>query len=105
MGKLEKRLYGPAALTGSAATKYTVPTSTKTMIKHVHVSNTTAAAAAFTLSLGTDAAGTRLFDAYSIPAGGVLDWFPYLPMVAAEILQAFGGTALVLEISGDELTL
>lgn len=106
MAKTAKRLYGPAALTVSAATKYTVPALTKTLIRHVHVSNTSAAALTFTMSIGTDAAGTRVFDGYSIAAGAVLDWYPYQIMDAAEILQALGsGTALVLEINGDELTL
>jgi len=106
VAKTAKRLYGPAALTTSAATKYTVPSTTKTIIRHIHVSNTSAAPLTFTLSVGADAAGTRLFDGYSIAAGAVLDWFGYLVMDAAEILQALGsGTALVLTVFGDELTL
>ncbi len=106
MAKTAKRLYGPAALTVSAATKYTVPALTKTLIRHVHVSNTSAGALTFTMSIGTDAAGTRVFDGYSIAAGAVLDWYPYLIVDAAEVIQALGsGTALVLEVSGDELTL
>jgi len=106
MAKTAKRLYGPAALTTSAATKYTVPSTTKTIIRHVHVSNTSAGSLTFTMSIGADAAGTRVFDGYSIAAGAVLDWFGYIVMDAAEILQALGsGTALVLTVFGDELTL
>lgn len=98
-----KRLYGPASLTTSAATKYTVGTGVRALIRHVHVSNTGTGALTFTMSVGADAAGTRLFDAYSIAAGAVLDWYPYLVLEAAEIIQALGsGTALVLTIDGDE---
>ncbi len=108
MAKTAKRLYGPAALTGSAATKYTVPALTKTIIRHIHISNTSAGATTFTLSIGSDAAGVRLFDAYPIAASAVLDWFGYAVADAAEIIQAWqnsGGTTLVLSIFGDELTL
>jgi hypothetical protein len=106
MARTPKRLYGPTALTAAAATKYTVPALTKTVIRHIHVENTSAGAVTFTMSIGADAAGTRLFDAYSIAAGAVFDWYPYMIMDAAEILQALASnTVPVLTIFGDELTL
>lgn len=106
MAKTAKRLYGPTALTAAAATKYTVPALTKTVIRHVHVTNTSAGAVTFTMSIGTDAAGTRLFDAYSIAAGAVLDWFGYAVIDAAEVIQALGSSTVpVLTVWGDELTL
>lgn len=107
MAETHKRLAGPAQLTGAAATQYTVPATTKTIIRHIHISNTGAGAVTLTMSVGTDAAGTRLFDAYSIAAGATLDWFPFLVLTAAEIIQAFAGTAnvLVITISGTEYTL
>ena len=103
MPRLPKRLAGPAAVTTTAATKYTVPASTQTIVRHIHVSNTSVGALTFTMSIGADAAGTRIFDAYSIAAGQVLDHYCYYIMVAAEVIQALGsGTALVLTIDGDE---
>lgn len=106
MAKTAKRLYGPTALSTSAATKYTVPALTKTIIRHIHVSNTSAGAVTFTLSIGADATGTRLFDAYSIAAGAVLDWFGYMVIDAAETIQALASnTVPILTIFGDELTL
>jgi len=98
------RLAGPGQLTNAAVTKYTVPANYKTIVRHVHVANPSASAVPFTMSIGADAAGTRLFDAYSIAAGAVLDWFCYLPLAAGEIVQAYGGTTLTLnfEMSGDE---
>jgi hypothetical protein len=101
------RFAGPALVTNSAATKYTVSSGESIVVRHIHVSNTTAGAVTFTLSIGTDAAGTRLFDAYSLAAGAVLDHWCYYPMVAAEIIQAVAGTTniLTLTISGDLITL
>ena len=107
MPRIAKRLHGPALVTNAAATKYTVPALTKTIIRHIHVQNPSGAAVTFTMSIGTDAAGTRIFDVYSIPAGTVLDHFCYYVVDAAEIIQAFAGTnnILTLTIDGDESVL
>lgn len=113
MAKTAKRLAGPAQVSNVAATKYTVPALTKTIIRHIHVQNPSGSAVTFTLSIGADAAGVRLYDAYSIPAaaagtvGSVIDWYGYIVVDAAEIVQAFAGTnnILTLTIYGDELTL
>lgn len=107
MAETHKRLFGPSQLTNAAATQYTVPASTKTLVRHIHVSNPSASAVTFTLSVGADAAATRLFDAYSIAAGGVLDFYPFLVLGATEIIQALAGTTLtlVIEASGTEYTL
>lgn len=107
MARTPKRLAGPAAVSNSASTKYTVPASTKTIVRHIHVSNTSAGNVNFTASIGTDAAGTRIFDAYPIPASTVLDHWCYYVLEAAEIIQALGSTTniLVLTIDGDEITL
>lgn len=104
MADTAKRLSGPALLTGSAATVYTVPASTTTILRSIHVSNETGTAATLTLSIGTDAAGKRLFTAFSVAANDVLDWSGFIVMTAAEILQAFSGTAsaLTLTTSGVE---
>lgn len=113
MARTAKRLHGPAQVSNAAATKYTVPALTKTIVRHIHIQNPSAAAVTFTLSIGTDAAATRLFDAFSIPAavagvtGSVIDWFGYMVIDAAEIVQASAGTnnVLTLTVWGDELTL
>lgn len=99
-----KRLYGPAQLTNAAADLYTVPAGRKALVRHIHVSNPSGGAVGFTLSVGADAAGVRLFDNKQIAAGDVLDFYCYLPMAAAEKFQGLGSTTLVLviEISGDE---
>lgn len=72
--KKPKRVHGPAALSNAATTKYTVP------------------------------AATRLFDAYPIAASTAFDWYPYLVLDAAEIIQALGSISnqLTLTIDVDE---
>jgi len=107
MARIPKRLAGPAQVSNAAATKYTVPALTKTVVRHVHVENPSGAAVTFTMSIGADAAATRLFDAYSIGAGAVLDHFCYYILDVAEIIQALAGTnnVLTLTIDGDEIVL
>lgn len=107
MPRNAKRLHGPALVTNAAATKYTVPASTLTIVRHVHVQNPSASAVSFSMSIGADAAGTRLFSTYNIGAGQVLDHWCYYVLAAAEIIQALAGTTniLTLTIDGDESVL
>lgn len=106
MARIPKRLFGPAQLTNAAATKYTVPAATKTILRHIHIENP-GAAVTLTMSIGADAAGTRIFDAYPIGATTVFDHFCYYVMDIAEVLQAFASvtTQLVLTVDGDEIIL
>lgn len=107
MSRTLKRLAGPALVTNSVVTKYTCPALTKGIIRHIHVQNPSGSAVTFTLSIGTDAAGTRIFDAISIAAGAVLDAFGMYIVDAAEIVQAVAGTTniLTLTLNGEEITL
>lgn len=99
-----KRLAGPAQLTGVAATKYTVPAGSRAIVRQLHFSNTSASAINVTVSIGADAAGTRIFDAFTIAAGAVYDHFCYYILAAAEIIQGFASIAAqcTLTIDGDE---
>jgi len=99
-----KRLFGPAQLTAAAATKYTTPAGKKALIRCFHFYNADTSARTVTLSIGADAAGTRLLDAYSIPAGSVYDLWGYYELDAAEIIQALADVTLkvTLTIQGDE---
>lgn len=103
MARIPTRFHGPAQISNAAATKYTVAASEKIIIRHIHISNPSASAVTFTMSIGVDAVALRLFDAYSIPANSIFDHFCYYILDAAEILQAFAGTnnILVLVINGD----
>lgn len=106
MARTPKRLAGPAQVSNAAATKYTVPGATTAVVRQIHVSNPTASPVDFTLSIGTDAAATRIFDGLSIPADSVYDHYCYHVLAAAEIIQAFAGTnnVVTLTIEGDEYT-
>jgi len=102
-----KRLVGPIALTTTAATTvYTVPASTTAVLRNIHVNNESGATATFTLSIGTDGAGKRLWSALDIPTKSSFDWNGFIVLVAAEVIQSSAGTAtaLTLTISGVEIT-
>ena len=113
MARIPKRLYGPAQITTGPTTVYTVPALTKTIIRHLHISNPSGAAVTITLSIGADGVTTRLFSTFSIPAAAagvtnsVQDIFWYQIMDAAEILTLSAGTnnILVIVINGDEIVL
>lgn len=107
MPRIANRFHGPAQVSGAAATKFTVAANEKAIIDHIHVQNPSGATVNFTASIGADAAGTRIFDAFPIGANQVLDhWCKYV-LEEAEIFQAFAGTAnvLVLTIDGDRSVL
>lgn len=101
MARIQKRMAGPAALTGTAATKYTVPANRRAIVRHIHLSNP-GVAADFTASIGVDAVGTRIFDGFPVSADSVYDHFCYYILEAAEVIQASGGTGITLTIDGDE---
>lgn len=113
MARIPKRLYGPAQIATGPTTVYTVPALTKTIIRQIHLSNPSGSPVTFTLSVGADAAGTRLWQTYSIPAAAagvtdsVRDIFMYLVVDAAEIVTLSAGTnnILVIVITGDEIVL
>lgn len=113
MPRTAKRLYGPAQIATGPTNVYTVPALTKTIIRHIHLQNPSASPVTFTLTIGADAAGTRLYAAYSIPAAAagvtnsVQDYYLYLIVDAAEIVTLSSGTnnILVITINGDEITL
>lgn len=102
--RIAKRMAGPALVSNAAATKYTVGANRRGIIRHIHVQNPSASAVTLTMSIGADAAGTRIFDAFSISANQVLDHFCYYVLEATELIQAFAGTnnILTLTVDGDE---
>jgi hypothetical protein len=106
MADLAKRAVGPKQLASSTTTEYTVPSSTQFILRHIHLSNPTGSAVTFTCSIGADAAGTRMWDAFSIPPGATFDWSGSITMEAAETLRMHAGTAtaLVATVSGVEVT-
>lgn len=103
-GTVPVRMAGPAQLSNAAATKYTVPANRNGIVRHTHVSNPSANQVLFTMSIGADAAGTRIFDSFVIQPNSVLDHFGLYVLAAGQIIQAFAGTnnVLTLTIDGEE---
>lgn len=98
---------GPSSVANTETTLYTVPASTTTIIRSIRVANTTASAATLKMSIGADAAGTRLLPDLSIPPNSVYLEDGFLAvMTAAETLRATGGTnnALTVTVNGVEVT-
>lgn len=106
MGQTNVRMAGPALVTNAAATVYTCPAQTKATVQYIQVSNPSASAVTFTMSIGAQAAGTSVFNAYSIAPGTVLSLPVRYTLTAAEIIQVLAGTTnvLVLLINGIEST-
>jgi len=107
MSRTWKRLAGPLLITNAVVTRYTVPASTKAVIRNIHLQNNSGASVDLTISIGADAAGTRILDAQTLAADGVLDLYGPFVMDAAEILQTNASITNVstITISGEEITL
>lgn len=105
MADTATRLIGPVQLGTSPATVYTVPALTTAILRHLRVANTGGATATFTLSIGADAAGTRLYSATPIPGGSVLDWAGFEVLAAGEHLEAYSDTATTLTLTSSGVTI
>lgn len=105
MAKRVTRFVGPTRLASSATTVYTVPGLSKALIRHVHFMNPSASAIPVTVTIGTDGATTRVLENISVGAGATYDWYPYMVLDNDEIVQAYAGTASVVNMTmfGDEL--
>jgi hypothetical protein len=104
-----KRTAGPLALTNTLTTNVYNNTSALIydVIKHIHVVNKTGSPATFSLWLGAtgaNAAGTELFNAQSVPANGVFDYYGNLKMLSTDFLVggASANTTLTITIEGEQ---
>ena len=107
MPKINKRLYGPAQLGNTTATRYTVPASTRAVIRQIYIHNPEGGSSrTYTMSIGADAAGTRLRDAKTIAVGDTHIIYGPFTMEAAEIFAAHASaaSALVMVVDGEEQT-
>ena len=98
-----KRVYGPAQLSNVSAILYTVPAAMRFVMRHVRISNPTAGAVDVTFGIGADAAGTRIYDGFPVPADSYEDFYPYAAVEAAEVIRGHASalTSLVIVIEGD----
>lgn len=99
MPRIATRFMGPALVATGPTTVYTVAANQKIIVRHVHIQNPSGAIVTFTMSIGASAAGTRIFDAYSIGAGQVFDHFCMYTLEETEIIQVAAGTNNILVIT------
>lgn len=104
-----KRTVGPVALSNTLTTNVYNNTSALIydVIKHIHVANKTAGAVTFSLWLGGtggNVAGTELFNAVSVAANSVYDWYGNLKMLSTDFLVggASAATSLTITIEGEQ---
>lgn len=101
------RIIGPKSLETSTTAQYD-STGKVAVVKEIHVSNPTTGDLTFTLSFGADAAGTRLFDGFVIPAKSIFTHECYKATKAADGANAIcahgSGAGLVLEVTAVEVT-
>ena len=90
-----QRLYGPAQLGTSAADLYTAPAGTLVEIRRISISNPSGGTIKPTLSIGADAASTRVIELQDIVAGGEYDGRRGVnhTLVAGETIQGKCDTA------------
>lgn len=83
---------GPVYLGNAAAT---IITATNTVIlSKLHVVNGDSSDHTLTVSIGTDGAGKRIYETYTVRAnGGILDDTGPYKLDAAEVLQAYADAA------------
>ena len=103
MPKVNARLYGPAQLPNTTGTRYTVPASSRAVIRAIHISNPTGGSVDVTASIGADAAGTRLLDGYPVGADSKITIYGPFTLEAAEIFAAHASaaTSLVMVVDGE----
>ncbi len=105
MANTPKRMVGPKQLASSATTEYTAPAG-GAVIRMARFSNPGTTDRTVTASVGADAAGTRFYDAFTVPAGSVFSEPLNIPMTNGEVLQmsCSAATAVVAVVSGYEIS-
>jgi len=101
-----KRTFGPVALSATLTT--TIYNNTSALIydviKHLHVVNKTAGAVTFSIWIGAsagNAAGTEWFNAQSVAANNVYDWYGNLKLLTADFLVGGASAATSLTAVGE----
>jgi len=101
-----KKLFSPALLTASAATYYTAPANTHTILKKLTFTNTDTVARTITVylvpSAGSASATNTLTSAQTIAPGATYECFEGEGHVLnpGDFLQALASTATVVNIQG-----
>lgn len=98
-----EKVLGRQALGSSAETIYTVPASTKAIIKDIHVCNNSASPCYLSLWLVPNGASATdenvMFYQWNVPANDFVHWSGY------QILETAGDTIQGLSETADQLTI
>ena len=99
-----KRTVGPIALTNTLTTNVYNNTSALIydVVKQIHVVNKTAGAVTFSLWIGAtnaNAAGTEFFNAQSVGANSVYDWYGNVKLLSTDFLVGGASAATSLSIT------
>jgi hypothetical protein len=111
MATAKSRLIGPALVATGPTTLLTAGATEQVVIQMIMVSNPTNSAVNFTMSIGADAAGTRIIGTNAtvgnIAANSVQQFYGTWPVQPAEIVTASASTnnVLVLTVGGERRTL
>jgi hypothetical protein len=100
MGQSASRLVGPAQVATGPTTIYTSPANTQSIVKYRSVNNPSGSAVTLTLTIGADAAATRLY-VVSIPANTFIEAFCNWVLAAGEVITATASTNNILVLTLD----
>lgn len=97
---------GPNPVDSTAETVYTCPAGKRAILRFVIVNNP-GTATTFTLSVGVDAAGTRLLEAVSIAQNVPFERHLYVPLAATEVIQldSAADDQLICTLGVDEIAI
>lgn len=106
MADTQARIVGPVAMGTSTTLLYTAPALTSATVRELRVVNTTGSAITFKLSVGADAAGTRLLSDFSVPANGLYKESGWVTQLAAAdtIYGHAASSGLTIQICAVEST-
>jgi hypothetical protein len=103
MADVAKRI-GPTAGIGIAAVLYTCAAANGFVWRSMSIANTTTTEQTFKMSIGTDAAGTRLYSDVAVPPNFTFDWSGIRFIANTETIQWNAPTTLTVTITGVEQT-
>lgn len=100
MPDISKRIVGPLLLTSSSVVLYTVPASTTTILRNIHVTNVTGSIITFSMGINGVASNINwlLYSSMGVPAAGAFDWSGHLVMHAGDTLTGLAGSNSSLNI-------
>lgn len=101
MADVAKLLVAPTLLGTAASTLYTVPAATTTIIRNIHINNTTATNYTFSLAInGSPAtAASAIYSGFWVATGTAFDWSGFMVLPANATLQGLASAAASLNIT------